>query len=49
MLLKHERMFHIVTDWLYFEAGRGKGPCDGVGGVSKRRAEEAIEGRKSQT
>ena len=36
-------MFHITANWLYFEAGHGKGPYDGVGGVSKRRADEAIK------
>ena len=51
MLLKNietQCMFHITADWLYFEAGRGKDPCDGVGGVSKRRAAEAIK-RKQVT
>ena len=43
MLLKHESMFQLRADWLFFEAGHGKGPCDGVGGVSKRRADEAIK------
>ena len=43
MLLKQESMFHITADWLYFEAGHGKGPCDGVDGVSKKRAEQAIK------
>ena len=50
-LLTHvetQSMLHITADWLYFEAGHGKGPCDGVGGVSKRRAEEAIN-RKQVT
>ena len=42
MLLKHESMFHIIADWLYFEAGHGKGPFDGVGGVSKRHARVVI-------
>ena len=51
MLLKHietQSMFHTAANWLYFEAGHGKGPCDGVGGVSKRREEEAIK-RKQVT
>ena len=46
MLLKHvetQSMFHITADWLYFEAGHGKGPCEGVGGVSKRGVEVTIK------
>ena len=42
-LLKHESMFQLRADWLFFKAGYGKGPCDSVGGVSNRRANEAIK------
>ena len=48
MLLKHESMFQIRADWLFFEVGHGKSPLDGVGGVSQRHAEEAIK-RKQVT
>ena len=41
-------MFHITAGRLYSDVGHGQGPCDGVGGVSKRRVEEAIK-RKQVT
>ena len=38
ILAQHLELFGTEAYWLYFEAGHGKGPCDGVGGVSKRMA-----------
>ena len=32
---------------IYFEAGHGKGPRDGLGGTTKRMADEAIRQRKT--
>ena len=32
--------------WNYFEAGHGKGPCDGIGGTAKRLADDAIKQEK---
>lgn len=32
----------MLSSWHYFEAGHGKGPCDGVGAVAKRRADDAV-------
>ena len=29
----------VEVSWTYFEAGHGKGPCDGVGGAVKRVAD----------
>lgn len=43
MLVKHEALFHIRANWIYFESGHGKGPCKGIGGTSKRRADEALK------
>lgn len=37
----HEKKFGIIASWDYFEAGHGKGPCDGVGAVAKRLADMA--------
>ena len=33
----------MSATWNYFEAGHGKGPCDGVGGTSKRMADQATK------
>ena len=33
--------------WNYFEAGHGKGPCDGIGGTAKRLADDAIKQEKA--
>jgi hypothetical protein len=29
--------------WHYFECGHGKGPCDGIGGTTKRNADNAVK------
>ncbi|CAG2254394.1 unnamed protein product [Mytilus edulis] len=50
---RNKYIFHLVTlhgmlfdgitaSWHYFEAGHGKGPCDGVGGTAKRLADMAV-------
>ena len=33
----------MKASWNYFEAGYGKGPCDGIGGTAKCMADEAIK------
>jgi hypothetical protein len=35
-------MYGVKATWNYFEAGHGKGPCDGLGGLTKRLADEAV-------
>ena len=35
------------ASWHYFESGHGKGPCDGVGGTTKRNADNAIKQGKA--
>ncbi|KAI8498685.1 hypothetical protein Bbelb_238870 [Branchiostoma belcheri] len=42
ILSDHESLFGLPACWNYFEAGHGKGPCDGVGGTAKRMADEAV-------
>ena len=37
----------MPASWHYFEAGHGKGPCDGVGGTTKRLADEAVRQQKA--
>lgn len=42
IVAQHDTIFPgIKATWLYFEAGHGKGPCDGVGGTAKRLADMA--------
>ena len=42
----HQEMFGVRATWNYFEAGHGKGPCDGIGGSTKRNADQAIKSGK---
>ena len=32
IIAHHRNMFGLDCSWQFFEAGHGKGPCDGVGG-----------------
>ena len=41
-LAMHSQLYQIPAVWNYFEAGHGKGPCDGLGGTTKRMANESI-------
>ena len=43
---RHEETFDAKAVWNYFEAGHGKGPCNGIGGTSKRLADEAVKQEK---
>ena len=44
VIATHQTMFiEITASWQYFEAGHGKGPCDGVGGTAKRQADSAVK------
>ena len=42
----HENEFGCKANWNYFEAGHGKGPCDGIGGTVKRLADDAVTQNK---
>ena len=46
IIKKHNDHFGVNCTWDYFEAGHGKGPCDGIGGTVKRCADLAIKQRK---
>lgn len=35
VLANHQQLFGVHARWNYFEAGLGKGPCDGIGGLVK--------------
>ncbi|KAL3842603.1 hypothetical protein ACJMK2_020596 [Sinanodonta woodiana] len=40
----HDTIFPgIKASWLYFEAGHGKGPCDGVRGTAQRLVDMAVK------
>jgi hypothetical protein len=43
LIANHEEIFGIKASWLYFEAGHGKGPCDGIGAVAKRMADYTVK------
>ena len=47
IVANHEAEFGVPANWNYFEAGHGKGPCDGVGGSAKRMANEAVKRQKA--
>ena len=47
LVSNHEDLFPgISAQWNYFEAGHGKGPCDGLGGSTKRLADQAMRNGK---
>ena len=43
LLSLHQQLFSVKASWNYFEAGHGKGPCDGIGGTPKGMAEDALD------
>lgn len=43
----HREIHGLAAKWNYFEAGHGKGPCDGLGGITKRMADEAVNTGKA--
>lgn len=47
LICRHEQLFSVPASWNYFEAGHGKGPCDGIGGAAKRQASEAVRQGKA--
>ena len=42
----HDTIYGCKARWNYFEAGHGKGPCDGLGGTAKRMADQAMKSGK---
>ena len=45
-IANHQSIYGFPATWNYFEAGHGKGPCDGVGGITKRIADAAVNSGK---
>ena len=43
LVSKHSQLFGRSATWLYFEAGHGKGACDGVGAAAKRMADNTVK------
>lgn len=46
LIANHHQLFQVRAQWNYFEAGHGKGPCDGIGGCTKRNADLAMKSGK---
>ena len=43
LLCKHQDMYGLTACWNFFESGHGKSVCDGIGGVAKRQASDAVK------
>lgn len=43
LVANHFQLLGMNASWQFWEAGHGKGPCDGVGGSSKRLADLAVK------
>jgi hypothetical protein len=43
MVSRFAKKFGVQASWTYFEAGHGKGPCDGVGGGIKKLADNRVK------
>ena len=43
IVANHYSLYNCAAVWNYFEAGHGKGPCDGLDGTVKRMADTAIK------
>ena len=43
VVANHHELFGVNASWIYFEAGHGKGSCEGVGGTVKRLADQAVK------
>ena len=42
----HKEHFGVTASWNVMEASHGKGPCDPIGGVAKRKADQAVKNGK---
>ena len=45
----NKKYFGVTASWNFMEAGHGKGPCDSIGGVAKRKADQAVKNGKCHT
>ena len=46
IICTRENEFRCKANWNYFEAGHGKGPCDGTGGTVKCLEDDAVTQNK---
>ena len=46
LVARHSELYDVKASWQYFESGHGKGACDGIGGVAKRSADNAMRSGK---
>ena len=44
-IVNHDSHHGCKARWLFFEAGHGKGPCDGLGGTVKRLADQSVRSK----
>ena len=42
----HKEYFGVTASWNFMEAGHGKGPCDPISGVAKRKTYQAVKNGK---
>jgi hypothetical protein len=42
LVANHTAFYGLSCRWNYFQVGHGKGPCDGLGGTTKRLADQAV-------
>ena len=47
LISKFPNLYGTLASWHYFECGHGKGPCDGIGGTTKRNADNAVKQGKA--
>ena len=44
LVARHPQLYDLTqASWHYFESGHGKGACDGIGGTTKRNADNAVK------
>ena len=43
LVAKLPKLFGVTASWTWLEAGHGKGPCDGVGGGIKKKADKLVK------
>ena len=46
LIARFHQIFSLRATWSWWEAGHGKGPCDGVGGAIKKKADNIVKTNK---
>lgn len=47
LICQFQERFNMKASWQYFESGHGKSACDGIGGITKRNADNEVKRGKS--